>query len=69
MKVLHQQWFTESNQGRPIGIVVFQTDAGRRFIKLGTGGGMDIDKDIEMIHKWGREISLDQLRAIFEVTK
>ena len=67
MKILHQQWFTEGNQGRPIGIVVFQTDAGRRFIKVGTGGGMDKDKDIDMIDKWGTEISLTQLKAIFAV--
>ena len=69
MKVLHQQWFTEGNQGRPIGIVVFQTDGGRRFIKVGTGGGMDKDKDVEMIHKWGREVTLDQLKAIFQVAE
>ena len=69
MKILHQQWFTEGNQGRPIGIIVFQSAMGKRFIKVGTGGGMDKDKDIEMIYKWGKEVTLDQLRAIFEVTK
>jgi len=67
MKVLHQQWFTEGNQGRPIGIIVFMTEAGRRIIKIGTGGGLDPDnrqKDIDMIQRLGVEVSPAKLQAI-----